>query len=632
MKNLTYILILGMNYCFAQAPNCLIPTPINQEIANILQPLDKNQIPNGILYESVFPWSALFDFDGSSTTDTTNTLHFIQAYNEIYNSAFNRIGLLHPNDLEEKLLNFHPDPTTHHPIGIIDFNYSRIKETAVTQNQLTVVNGQLHDVAGRTGSPYETETVFMAVPLLADGTSRFYTNTYHDFYLDSDFILSNNGFNLNDYEYIDIEINGALVHRENLSGSSFGTMAKDSSGLPKTKFLFRAFRVFFAAVTTVTAVVITIKLKKKIFGTKITRIDLDAEDLKELDQCNGLNQIFVTGDSYNGGYGQAAYAAKGRGYIFFGQGNCTSQQVKKPVIFVDGFDPNNARRVWDIFDGRINRSFTDINGQEVFMGDSLIKDGYDIIVYDYDEIGVNRGGAGFIENNALAFAKFLDSLYTRYSSTMEQDFIIVAPSMASLVVRYALAYMETNNLPHHVQTYISFDGPNQGAQIPLGIQQFVDLITQYGGLRIFDAAKFGFHQSNAAKQMLLHHSYTGSETVQAHPLRQKFLDNLALVGQYPQNLRKVAIVDGNRTGIKKSTPQPPPNQLILPSGKELELEITKLEDPTCTSNCDVVRIKTYAQTDNLRSESIDFKISRKARLFQLVFGGVGNHTEIKRYI
>ena len=126
--------------------------------------------------------------------------------------------------------------------------------------------------------------------------------------------------------------------------------------------------------------------------------------------------------------------------------------------------------------------------------------------------------------------------------------------------------------------------------------------------------------------MLLHHSFTGNETVEAHPFRQIFLNNLAEVGQYPNNLRKVAIIDGNRTGIKKSTPQPPPNQLILPAGKELELAITQLENQN-----DVVRIKAFAQTDNVRSESIDFKIRRKSRLFQLVFGGIGNQTDIQRY-
>jgi hypothetical protein len=414
------------------------------------------------------------------------------------------------------------------------------------------------------------------------------------------------------------------LHREYLP-STFTSMAKDSSGVKKIAGPIFFFRVLIPAVTGVVAAVLTIKLKKKLFGQKVTRIELKGENLDSLSECEGLNQIFVTGDAIDAGYGEGSYAAKGRGYIFFGEGNCATQQVKKPIIFVDGFDPTNTRRVWDIWKYRINRPF-DEGGILKSMGDTLIKDGYDIIIFDYDEVGINRGGAGFIENNALAFVRLLDSLYTRYSSTMEQDFIIVAPSMASLVVRYALAYMETNNIPHHVQTYISFDGPNQGAQVPLGIQQFVDLVTQYGGLRILGAAKYGFHQSNAAKQMLLHHSYTGSETVEAHPYRQIFLDNLAAVGQYPNNLRKVAIIDGNRTGIKKSTPQPPPNQLILPAGKELELEITQLENQN-----DVVRIKAFAQTDNQRSESIDFKIRRKSRLFQLVFGGIGNQTDIQRY-
>jgi hypothetical protein len=56
----------------------------------------------------------------------------------------------------------------------------------------------------------------MAVPLFAEGLDRFYTGATHTFYLDSDFILSNNGFNLSDYEYIDFQMDGQLLHRESL--------------------------------------------------------------------------------------------------------------------------------------------------------------------------------------------------------------------------------------------------------------------------------------------------------------------------------------------------------------------------------------------------------------------------------
>jgi hypothetical protein len=601
------------DFAFSQIPNCNIPTPINTEIADIISPLDKSQVPTGILYESVFPWAELTTYDGSENTNTTSTLHFIQAYNEIYHSSFSRSSLIHTSELGTKLINFNTDPDFHHPIGIIDYNFNTINPDAVANNLLSTSNGKIYDVSGRNESPYDAQNVFIAVPLFAEGLDRFYTGSTHTFYLDSDFILSNNGFNLSDYEYIDFEMDGQLLHRESLL--DLGNQQNGRS----IKGPIRFFSFFIPFVTVTSFAILTIKLKKKIFGVKISRIELKKEDLKELTPCNGQTQIFVTGDSFNGGYGSGAYAAKGRGYIFFADNNCTSQQIKKLVIFVDGFDPTNSRKVWDIWDGRVNRKFQE-NGIDKRFGDELRQNGYDIAIYDYDEKGTNRGGAGFVENNGLAFAKFLETIYNQYQSSIQQDFIIIAPSMGALVARYALAYMEKNNKPHHTRTYISFDGPHQGAEVPLGVQQMLDMVTQYGGLHIFEGVRNFLHQNNGAKQMLVNHSSMGSEEIEPHPYRTQLLSNLNLVNNYPSICRKVAIVNGNRSGILKSQTQPD-NEIITPCQQEFELEIIKNKNPVCTSNCDIVRIKAYTQTESNRCESLDFAVNNKTNLFKLVFGG-----------
>jgi len=44
---------------------------------------------------------------------------------------------------------------------------------------------------------------------------------------------------------------------------------------------------------------------------------------------------------------------------------------------------------------------------------------------------------------------------------------------ARRLARYALAYLESNALPHEVRTFISFDSPQAGANIPLGIQYWL---------------------------------------------------------------------------------------------------------------------------------------------------------------
>ena len=45
--------------------------------------------------------------------------------------------------------------------------------------------------------------------------------------------------------------------------------------------------------------------------------------------------------------------------------------------------------------------------------------------------------------------------------------------MGGLCSRYALAYMESHGIPHRVRTWISFDAPQAGADIPLGLQYWI---------------------------------------------------------------------------------------------------------------------------------------------------------------
>ena len=605
------------DFAFSQIPNCNIPTPINTEIADIISPLDKSQVPTGILYESVFPWAELTTYDGSENTNTTSTLHFIQAYNKIYHSSFSRSSLIHTSELGTKLINFNTDPDFHHPIGIIDYNFNTINPDAVANNLLSTSNGKIYDVSGRNESPYDAQNVFMAVPLFAEGLDRFYTGATHTFYLDSDFILSNNGFNLSDYEYIDFQMDGQLLHRESLL--DLGNQQNGRS----IKGPIRFFSFFIPFVTVTSFAILTIKLKKKIFGVKISRIELKKEDLKELTPCNGQTQIFVTGDSFNGGYGSGAYAAKGRGYIFFADNNCTSQQIKKLVIFVDGFDPTNSRKVWDIWDGRVNRKFQE-NGIDKKFGDELRQNGYDIAIYDYDEKGTNRGGAGRMENNGLALAKFLETFYAQHSSTMQQGFIVVGASMGGKVARYALTHMEHNNIPHHTKLFVSFDSPQLGGQIPLGIQQFADVITQFGGLRNTPAVRNAIHQSDAAKQLLVAHSSTESEFIQSHLLKTTFDNNMTNIGNWPTQCRMIAIVDGNREGVRKPstvTPYPFGYEPVFPCGTELDFAIKRRLLPNCNANiCYKMRSLSSAQTETTRCESLDFKVNKDAWLLKLVFG------------
>src|SRR5262249_49981449 len=122
---------------------------------------------------------------------------------------------------------------------------------------------------------------------------------------------------------------------------------------------------------------------------------------------------------------------------------------------------------------------------------------------------------------------------------------LVGASMGGLCSRYALAYMESHGLPHHVRLWMSFDGPQEGADIPLGLQYWIHFFSGQSA----DAASFlAVLQRPAARQMLIHHF---TDPASAHPtadlMRDTLLTDLAAVGGYPTLPRRVAIVNGSGT-------------------------------------------------------------------------------------
>jgi hypothetical protein len=592
---LLFLLSIVSNRLSAQVPNCNAPTSYSEQARHILKNLDKSQIPTGILYQEVFPWADIDQFDATSQTDTSTNYHFFQSYSEIFYSSYNSSNLVHPADLENSISNFHSNKDFHHAMGIIDYNFNSLSPDAIANNQLYVVNNQLYDVQGRSSSPYLSKRTFMSGLLQANSIENFYDGT-HYLYFEPSFTFTNRNAQISNYQYIDFYIDGVFMQRNYTNGSNYLTV-------PLYFPQFEGESTF------------SIIYHKTTGEDEVSRIRLKRKINKNFTSCNGGNQVFITGDSFDGGYGTGAYGAQGRGYIFFADNNCASQQLKKVVIFVDGFDPNNGRNAWTIWESRVNAEIRDNNQQIVKFGNELRTNGYDVVIYDYDEDATNRGGGGYVENNGIAFARFLEKLYTLHQSTLQQDFIIIAPSMAALVVRYGLTWAEKNNVAHHGALYVSFDGPHQGAHVTSGVQQSIDMFTQYGGLKQYENIKNAVHQTNAGKQMLINHSSQESETFQAHPYRQQFLTNLATVGNYPQNIRKIAISDGNRNGILKS-------QAINgfePCDEMLAVKIKQRLRPFCNS-CNKLTVETFAQTNSTRCKSMEMTVKNNANVLKALIG------------
>lgn len=238
--------------------------------------------------------------------------------------------------------------------------------------------------------------------------------------------------------------------------------------------------------------------------------------------------------------------------------------LDKPIFILDGFDPGDSRKIPDLFN-----SFNDAITSDNIVSE-LRDEGYDLIIVNFptyisstDNTTEIDGGGDFIQRNAFTVVALLQLINGMTTTTNEN--VIIGASMGGLIARYALSYMEEENLTHDTRLYISFDSPHKGANIPISIQYLFNYMVNntispqtafQGGLDDLNSA--------AAKQMLVDHylahiggdgiTQTGSNLPKGAPnFRDAFQSELDVMG-FPQNVRNVAMINGSGQGTTSGTP------------------------------------------------------------------------------
>lgn len=225
---------------------------------------------------------------------------------------------------------------------------------------------------------------------------------------------------------------------------------------------------------------------------------------------------------YNGG------TATGRAFVYL---SADHTQLARPALVFEGFDIDNTMN-WDELYALLNQQ-------------NLVEDlrtrGYDAVVLDFTE------STDYIQRNAFVAVDLIHKVQSAIYSG--NDFPLVGASMGGLVARYALAWMEQNADPHRVRNFVSFDVPHKGANIPLGIQYWLDF---FDGSSQAAADLLARLDTPAARQMLLyHHTTPPGATGQADPLRSTFLSEIAALGSYPSQPRLVALSNGSGAGANQ---------------------------------------------------------------------------------
>ncbi|HNX36015.1 MAG TPA: hypothetical protein PKM57_15405 [Kiritimatiellia bacterium] len=226
----------------------------------------------------------------------------------------------------------------------------------------------------------------------------------------------------------------------------------------------------------------------------------------------------------------------------------THAGYRNPVLVCEGFDLDNAMD-WDVLYALLNKEQ---------LVETLRAYGRDLAVVDFNDATTN------IYSNA---ANVMEAI--RFINTCRADaadkFTVIGASMGGLVTRYALDRMEAEPAlygPHDVDTWISFDSPQEGANIPLGLQAFFSFFGGYGDDYSSLAAALEYRKkidTVAAQQMLLCHYKNTAAQAGRSPAYAGFETEMRAYG-YPSGCKKVAITNGSKFGLKH--PFSPGDQII----------------------------------------------------------------------
>ncbi|HMB69477.1 MAG TPA: hypothetical protein VKU85_09195, partial [bacterium] len=201
--------------------------------------------------------------------------------------------------------------------------------------------------------------------------------------------------------------------------------------------------------------------------------------------------------------------------------------LTNPVIVVEGFDLDDSLNWPELYD---------LLNQQNLLED-LRADGFDAVVLNFTE------ATAPLQENAFVVTELIQQINAMIAPGATT--VLAGASMGGLCGRYALTWMEDQAIDARVRTFLSFDAPHGGANIPLGVEYWVDF---FSGQSTDAAYLLSRLETPAARQMLLYfYSDPPSSSPTADPMRAAYEADLASIGDWPQQPRKVAIANGSGT-------------------------------------------------------------------------------------
>ncbi|RUA35321.1 MAG: hypothetical protein DSY77_02825 [Bacteroidetes bacterium] len=503
-----------------------------QKMDSIFEDLDKTKINTGILLDRVPSFANIEQFNNAN--DTANFSLFRQAWSELYRASYTPAFMNLPDKIKSMKMKNDYDQVS---LGLINMEFNSInKGIGQEEKGFQIRNGKIAPVEGK--DLYKKERLVMLSPLKDRVWGENITYKF-----DEDFWLQKKEQPI---ETLSVDFGDGnwhtLIKRGQKIQSEFSINYKESGSQ-----LLRYQITMLNGAQYSTQSTIDVKL------TSSARADPLVED--------NTIEANIAFKGYN-----ESVAIKGkndyRTFYRTANGNTTTS-LQKPIIILDGFDPLDERKIDKDDEGHEDdysiQELMDYpeNGINKNLIRTLRDEGYDVIIVNHpryyaDEIDQYiEAGGDFIERNAMVLIALIQRVNNELDNNgSTEDLVIVGPSMGGLISRYALAYMEKNNMDHNTRLWVSFDSPHLGANIPVAIQQTLHFLAYSGGNEDSWNTFENVLNSNAAKQMLIEQFGSMNNTA---PFRQQFESNLTTNGLagsngFPVNLRKVSLLNGTTLG------------------------------------------------------------------------------------
>ncbi len=463
-----------------------------EEVKQHYSELDTSKITTGILYDRVLPFSGIENFDGKTQVEVCSQAQWKQIYFELQNATQRDTAGQHDLGFIFGRKNQFTNGKLI-PIYIANYQYNKIKENAVEDELLLMSGDKIVENPDKSQSPYEQKRVFVATPYM----NHTYYGENFEFMLNGNYLYTNTG-----EEFVEIfaNFNDGMGEREIEQGDRI-SISYAETGI-KT--------ISIKAITNTEDTLTTN------FSFDVRAKSIPAYETEEIN----------AGFNGNNTSGELAIIKSPNNNL-----------LDNPILIVEGFDIQDNmyfEEMWSLF-----------NKQN--FAECLLQNGYDIIFLNFNEPRTD------LRVNAQLVKEAIEKINA--DKVSNNELVIAGGSMGGLVTRTALTYMEAFNIEHHTRLFISFDSPQNGANIPIGLQHFLKFASENDNVAALDF--IGRLNDKASKQMLLYHHLATNEdenTTAPHSDRATFEYYIQTTGDYPEELRKIAISNGTANGTILSHP------------------------------------------------------------------------------